>query len=207
MSKQTGTDKEIQEKKFKPFLWFIYVVVIPLLFAITVALIVSLISGVNIFNEAQKLGPKIPVVGKIFPQNTPVANKITEKDLIDLQAQVKDRDAKITQMQAQLDQKDKEILRKQLENKQLQQDIADLTASQNQTKRSLKDIISTYETISPQKAAPIIAKMNNTEALKILGNVKPEILAAIMEKMDPAQAAKFTELMTNKNGTGQQSTP
>lgn len=207
MSKRLDTENEIQGKKTKPFLWFIYVVVIPLLFVITVALIISLVSGVNIFSEAQKLGPKVPVVGKYLSKQAPAVSKITEQDLIDLQAQIKDRDAKIKQLQEKLDQKDQDILRKQLENKQLQRDIADLNASQKQNKRALKDIVNTYETMSAKKAAPIIVKMSNAEALKILTNVRPDTLAAIMENMDAAQAARFTELMTNKNEGSGQSTP
>lgn len=205
MQKKTETDKEISDKKFKPFQWFLYVVIIPLLFVITVVLIISLITGVNVFNEAMKMGQKIPVVQSLLPQNT--ATKISEKDLINLQAQVKDREAKISQLQAQLDQRNQDILRKQLDNKRLQQEIADLNTSQNQklqqSKRALKDIVNTYETMSPNKAAPIIVKMSNPEALKILTSVKPDVLAAIMENMDAAQAARFTELMTKKNDVNQ----
>lgn len=211
MSVQMETDKEIPGKKSKHhFLWFLYVVVIPLLFVVTAALIFSMVSGVNVFNQAKSIGQKIPLVGGLF-QNNGTTAKITEQDLIDLQGQVKARDAKITQLQAQLTKKNEDIQRKQLENNRLQQEISDLNLRQKQSRqqsqRALKDIVSTYETMSPKKAAPIIGKMTNTEALKILTSVKPETLASIMENMSAAQAAKYTELMTNKNGANQQSTP
>ena len=44
----------------------------------------------------------------------------------------------------------------------------------------------------PKKAAPIITQMNDNEALKILSSLKPATLAAILEKMNATDAAKYT---------------
>ncbi len=200
------TEKEIERKK--PFQWFVFVILIPLLFAIAVALIVTTFAGINVFSTAKDLSGKLPFVSSVFSKNSSsTANKKAVNDNISLQAQVKDDEAKISQLQAKLQSKDQEIQRAQLENNRLQQEIDSLNANQKESKRALTDLVTTYETMSPKKAAPIIGKMTDSEALKILSSVKPEILASIMENMDPTQAARFTELLTKQNAVSQQSTP
>ena len=195
----------MQAKKARPFQKFLLIVFIPLLFLITVGLIVATAAGVNVFDKAKVFSQKIPIAGSLFQKENAQSVKIIEKNVNELQAQLKDRDAEISQLQEKLDNNDKELQKAQLDNSSLQKDNTDLIASQKEAKRALKDIVSTYETISPKKAAPIIAKMTDTEALKILTGVKPEILAGIMENMDPTQAARFTELMTNNNSGVNQS--
>lgn len=190
---------EENEKQKKSFQWFVFVVLIPLLFAIAVALVISTFAGFNVFNAAGDLAKKLPFVGSSSQKNTTATvNKQAENDVISLQAQVKDDEAKISQLQSKLDSKDQEIQRAQLDNSRLQQEMDSITASQKNSKRALSDLVTTYETMSPKKSAPIISKMTDTEALKILTSVKPEILASMMENMDPTQAARFTELMTKK---------
>nr|WP_281064436.1 hypothetical protein [Cytobacillus eiseniae] len=66
----------------------------------------------------------------------------------------------------------------------------------DENKRAFKDIVKTYETISAKKAAPILAQMTEEEAIQILTNLKSDTLAAIMEKMEPEDAARYTELLT-----------
>ena len=38
--------------------------------------------------------------------------------------------------------------------------------------------------------------MSDTEAIRILANLKPEYLASVLEKMPPKDAAKYTTMMT-----------
>jgi flagellar motility protein MotE (MotC chaperone) len=189
--------KEKQSGKGRSFLWFLYVVVIPLLFAITVAIIVGIVSGVNVIDAAKDFGQKIPLVGSLLQKNDLNTSKMSEKNIIDLQGQIKDREEEISQLQTELENKGKDIQRAELENNRLQKEIDDMSANETDRTRALKDMIKTYETMSPKKAAPIIVKMNDNEALKILSSIKADILAAIMEKMNPQDAAKYTQLLTN----------
>jgi flagellar motility protein MotE (MotC chaperone) len=189
--------KEKQSGKGKSFLWFLYVVVIPLLFAITVAIIVSFVAGVNVFDGAKDFGQKIPFVGSLIQKNDLNTSKTSEKNVIDLQGQIKDREEEISQLQKQLENKDSDIQRAELENNRLQKEIDDMAANETERTRALKDMIKTYETMSPKKAAPIIVQMNDNEALKILSSIKADVLAAIMENMNSQDAAKYTQLLTN----------
>ena len=63
-------------------------------------------------------------------------------------------------------------------------------------KRDMKEIISTFEKMSAKSAAPVITNMSDAEAIQILTSLKPEVLAPILEKMSPKDAAKYTSLMT-----------
>jgi flagellar motility protein MotE (MotC chaperone) len=199
--------EELQAKKARPFQKFLLIVFIPLLILITAGLIVATAAGVNVFNQAKVISQKIPIAGSFFQKENAQSVKTIQKNVNELQSQLKERNSEISQLQENIDKKDQELQKAQLENSSLQQNNTDLIASQKEAKRALKDIVSTYETMSPKKAAPIIAKMTDSEALKILTSIKPEVLAGIMENMDPTQAARFTELMTNTDGISQQSTP
>ena len=52
--------------------------------------------------------------------------------------------------------------------------------------------------MSAKTSAPVIVKMSDAEALRILTSLKPETVAKIFEKMLPEDAAKYTELMSKQ---------
>lgn len=189
----------IEEKKVNKFQWFVFTVLIPLLFAIVVALIVFSFAGVNVFEKAKEYGQKIPFFSSLVDKEEEKTVVDWETNIIELEAEIKDREAQISGLQTELDSKSVEVERANLEIEQLQIQIADLIALQEENKRAFKDIVRTYETMSAKKAAPIIALLRDEEAVKILTNLKTDTLAAIMEKMEPEDAAKYTELLTNEN--------
>lgn len=192
-------DKLIEEKESKKssrIQGFIFVVIIPLLFAITVALIAMTLLGYNVFEITKEYSQKIPFASTIFNDDKTQSVEGFENKVIDLEAEIKDREAKITQLETKLDKKDQEISRTQMEKERLEDEIVELTAMKEENKRAFKDIVKTYETISAKKAAPILSQMSEQEALQILSNIKSDSLAAIIEKMDPEDAARYTELLT-----------
>lgn len=189
--------KEMNKKKSKSFLWFLYVVFIPLLFAITIALIIFSVAGIDVMNAAKDFGQKIPIVGGLVQKDHSAPSKTDDKNTIELQGQIKDREEKISQLQTQLGDMNKNVKRAQLENDRLQKEMDAMEVSVADGKTALKDIIKTYETMSAKKAAPIITQMNDKEALKILSSLKAETLAAMMENMNSKDAAKYTQLLTD----------
>lgn len=188
--------EELESKKTSRFQSFIFVVLIPLLFTITVALIVMTILGYNVFELTKEYGQKIPFISSALSDDASDSAKDVETKMIELEAEIKDREAKITKLETELDSKDQEISRAKLEKEQLESEIEELTAMKEENKRAFKDIVKTYETISAKKAAPILSQMSETEALEILTNLKSDTLAEIMEKMEPEDAARYTELLT-----------
>jgi flagellar motility protein MotE (MotC chaperone) len=194
-------EKVLEEKELKKtskFQSFIFIVFIPLLAAITVALIAMTYLGYNVFELTKEYGQKVPFISSALSEEESESSKELESKMIELEAEIKDREAKIEQLESQLESKDKEISNVQLEKEQLEQEIDELTEMKEENKRAFKDIVKTYETISAKKAAPILVQMSETEALQILSNLKSETLAEIIEKMDPSDAARYTELLTTE---------
>ncbi|WP_066289044.1 MotE family protein [Bacillus sp. FJAT-29937] len=188
--------EEKEEKKQSRFQGFIFVVFIPLLFAITVALIVMTILGINVFELSKEYSQKIPFISSALDEEGTQSIEDIESKMIDLEAEIKDREAKISKLETEIVNKDEEISQVQLEKERLEEEILELTAMKDENKRAFKDIIKTYETISAKKAAPILTQMSEDEALQILSSIKADTLAAIMEKMNPEDAARYTELLT-----------
>lgn len=189
--------EEKGEKKFNKFQWFIFTGLIPTLFAILIVLIVLSFAGINVFEKAKEYGEKVPFLSSLIEENKTKTEEEWETSLIELEGEIKDREAQIEKLQLELDGRDKEVERGKLEIEQLQLQIEELIAIQEENKRAFKDIIKTYETMSAKKAAPIISQMNEQDALKILTTIKSDNLAAILESLEPEKAAKYTELLTN----------
>ncbi|RSD28022.1 MotE family protein [Mesobacillus subterraneus] len=193
--------EEKESKQASRFQWFLGVVVIPVLFAVVMALIVLSFAGINIFESAKSIGAKMPFLSSIVKEENKPSIVEIENEVISLKAEIKDREAKMDQLQSKIESKDTQLKRMELEKAQLQAQIEELTAIQEENKRAFREIVKTYETMSAKSAAPIITKMETAEAIKILTNIKPETLAAIMEKMPAEEAAKYTELLTNESSS------
>ncbi|WP_026585533.1 MotE family protein [Bacillus sp. J33] len=187
---------EQESQKISKLQWFLFAFFIPVLFAITVALLVFTLSGNNIFETAKEYSQKVPFLSSMFDGESSSPQEAIEEQLIELEAEIKDREARITQLEDQLESKNLEIERAGLEKQRLEHEIEELTAIKEENKRAFKDIVKTYESISAKKAAPILTEMKEDEAVKILSNIKADTLAEIMEKMDPEDAARYTALLT-----------
>lgn len=191
--------EEEEEKKYSKIQWFLVVIVIPTLFAITVAVLVLTVAGINVFEKASEIRDKISFVPTQEEVNDKQALKEAESTLTKLKAEIEDREAVIFKLETEIEGKDQEIVTLTLEKEQLQAQIDDLLLSQEEGQQTFKDVVNTFETISAKKAAPIIAEMSDDEALKILTSLKPDVLAAILEKMSAQDAAKYTALLTNNS--------
>jgi flagellar motility protein MotE (MotC chaperone) len=193
--------EEQEEKKYSKIQWFFIIIVIPALFALAVAMVVASVAGINVFEKAKEYSGKIPFISS--EEKVTDQEKFLEMDqkLTELKAEVKDREAAISDLETNLEGKDQEIENYKLEKEQLEMRIDDLILAQEDGKRQFKEIVSTYEAMSAKKAAPIITQMNDDKALKILSSLKPATLAAILEKMNATDAAKYTAQLTSKSET------
>lgn len=188
------TSLENQEKKTSKLQWGLFAL-IPILVAIVATLIISIVAGVNVFEKAKEIGSNIPLVSNIINEDAPKKIADFEERIVELEGQVRDRETLISQLETKIEAQNETIDRLELEKDQIEQSIDELQAMQNENKRAFKDIIRTYETMSAKKAAPIIAEMKDTEALQILANIKADALAGILEKMEPKEAARLTEML------------
>ncbi|GIN83699.1 hypothetical protein J6TS2_00850 [Heyndrickxia sporothermodurans] len=196
MDKVVKNQKEEHSKN--KFQWFLYVFFIPLLFAIVIGLVVAQFAGINVFEKAKEISGKLPFTSSKTSETSKKSLKEYEDKIIDLQAEIENKDAELNQLQSKIDSQDNEKKQLLLEQKRLEDEIIELKQLQEQNKKAFNEVVQTYESMSPKNAAPIILNMSDKEALKILSNLKSDILAKIMEKMPADRAAKYTEMLSAK---------
>jgi flagellar protein FlbB len=195
MAKKELDNMQLEQPENKPgffqkfFFWFL----IPLLFCIALLLILAMFTNKNVFDYVDKL----PFVSSNSETEADGGVTSNSEKLVTLQAEVQEKEVEVAQLQSQLESSttEKQELEAEIEN--LQYEIEKLKASQDQATKEFKDIVATYEKMSAKKAAPILVQMSDDEALRILASLKPATLTAVLEKMEPEQAAKFTQLLTN----------
>lgn len=198
---KTGID-ELEEDKIGKFQWFL-VIFIPLVFAITVALIVFTVAGVNVMDKAKEITAKIPLTD-LLQKDEEKASPPQEigkdsKRLAKLETEIKDKEKEIEKLESIIDTRDKAFQKAEAEKQQLQVELNQLKESQDGSKQALKDIIRTYETMAPKKSAPIISEMNDEDALKILASMKADTLAKVLEQMATSDAARLTKKLTEQS--------
>ncbi|WP_044337398.1 MotE family protein [Rossellomorea aquimaris] len=190
--------EEENKEKSGRFQRVVFIIFIPLLFAITFALVIMTVAGINVFEKAQSLSSDIPFLAKVLPVNeTQDADHIQER-MISLQALTEDQEAKIVQLQSEADKKDSENEQLQATIQQQKEELEELRQIGEENKRAFKEVVSTYESMSAKSAAPVLMNMNDDEAMKILSSIKPDTLADILEKMPPEDAARYTELLSTE---------
>lgn len=171
-------------------------VLIPLLFASAVLLIIAKVADVNVFDKAGEWTKSIPFLQKDEDKEQAQTDLILGERVVSLQAEIQNKEAELTKIQSDLEKanKDKDnLLAKQQE---LLAEIEMLKSAKNDSQKDMKEIVSTFESMSAKSAAPVITKMSDAEAIQILSKLKPDTLASILEKMSPEDAAKYTSLLT-----------
>lgn len=198
-------NKTMEENKSGILKKLFYFVIIPFLLILTIVLIISTVSGLNIFQEAAK----IPVIGSLFSSKDMATTSIEEYDqqINKLQAQLKNQEKKVEDLQSELEKKDQEIETLQEEkknfetnqNNQAEPGNDNVNANdQNETDTQWNEVIKTYEKMKPQSAANILAQMDETTALNIMTDLKEDTLARVLEKMPVEKAANFTAKLANQ---------
>ena len=98
---QKVEEKNSQEEN--KFHWFLMVVAIPSLFAVVIALVALSILGINIFETAKDIGGKVPFISQYVSEENQPSTEEFEKNIISLEAEIKDREAKMEQLQSKID--------------------------------------------------------------------------------------------------------
>lgn len=192
MTRPTIEKRPMEDVKSPGFFQkFFYLVLIPLLFGIAVLLVIASFTGTNVFEKAKEITGNLPFVSS--QDETPESTPIDSQKIVELQAEIEEKEAQIVKLQSQLDSaiaKNQEALNLQEE---LEYEIQKLKNDQSVAQKEFTEIISAYEKMTAKQAAPILVEMDPNEALKILAELKPETLSKVLSKMSPEDAAKFTE--------------
>ncbi|WP_461200431.1 MotE family protein [Anoxybacillus sp. TBDG-1] len=196
-------EKEEETKKTSKFQWFLFVIFIPLLFTISVVLLILTFSGINVFEQGKKYASQLPFVSQWIEGTEANEKKKLQEQIVEFKAaivekekQLKKANDTLKEKEAEIDALKQEIARLQAEKEQAQEPTT--TPTPEQTSGTRVDVVKMYETMSPKKAAEIIPQMSDQEAVNLLSKLKTDKVAAILEKMDATNAAKYTSLLAKK---------
>lgn len=185
-----------QNEKSSKFVWFLLVIAVPAVFAVTVFGIVLSFMGVNVIEEAKNTGKKIPIVKNVLYDEAPTVavSQNTEKQW---KAKFDDQEDYIKILSADLQKKEKEVTALKsniaLLEKQVEDAETSVKADENEQLKKL------YEAMSAKDAAAVMTEMNNNEVLGILTILQAETQAAILSKLDAKRAAELTVLMASNS--------
>lgn len=190
-------EEQLDDKKPGFFQKFFMLFVIPLLFTITIVLIVAYFTNTNVFQFAASMKEKIPFLEN--KQEQVIENtSITEQKIVTLQAELQEKEALIANLQDEINSSKQENNDLLVEQERLQFEMEKLKREQEQVKKDFNEILSTFEKMSAKAAAPILIEMKDEEALRIMANLKPDTLSDIFTKMPAVNAAKYTELLAKQ---------
>lgn len=174
--------------------WLLYIVVLPLLFTALLSGIILQFLGVDVTGKIVSAARTIPVVSQVLPAeekpaDAPTAEQEQAKQLQETQDKAQALEKTKTQLEEDLVKKNAEIekLNKQLEDLKKKE-------TEEATKKPAKDPVKeqalVYAEMSPAKAAAIMEQLSVTEVKQLLSKLTSDQQAAIVEKMQPAFAAR-----------------
>ncbi|ANB60635.1 MotE family protein [Anoxybacteroides amylolyticum] len=204
--KEQVIEKEIEmeeEEKIGKFKWFLFVIVIPLLFTITLALVIATVAGFNVFGAIQKYGTNIPYVSEWLNGKQQTTDQILQKTMLEQKAMIDEKTQQVKKLETTIKNKQSEIDTLKQEIQRLNAELIAVRQQQegtttSVTKPTVQDIVKIYETMSEKNAADIISRMSENDAVNILASLSSEKVAAILEKMNPVNAAKYTTLLAKR---------
>lgn len=195
--KKEGKTLDAKEKKSIGFFQILLAwIIIPLMFTMAVVLIIAKVADVNVFDQAKEWTAKVPFLEQKDTDEKVEGDLILEERVISLQAEIQEKEAQLFEVQDELAQVKDSNETLEIEKEKLNEEIEKLKLAQSESKRDFKEIVTTYEQMSAKSSAPVITKMGDAEAIQILSSLKPATLAAILEKMSPEEAAKYTSMLT-----------
>ncbi len=189
---------EMEHKPAGFFKKLLYLFIIPLMFIIAIFLVIATVTHFNVFKMADDVVEKIPFIKSSDEKEIVENSSLNEGKVVELQASIQEKEVQITQLQSQLDSAATEKDELLAEQERLQLEIEKLKRSEEDTQKEFNEILSTFEKMSAKKAAPILVQMSDTESLRIMSSMKPDTLSEIFSKMTPADAARYTELLSQQ---------
>ena len=195
--KAAYADRE-EGKGYGVFQWIIFMIVIPLLFALLVTLIVMTVAGINVLEKAKEL----PVISQIMDEESADNGKENNERVALLKEEAKQKDVKIQELEKELEQSKREVEELLTEKDRLELEIQKMKEQEKEKeekKAQDRSIISTYESMSPKNVANILVNLTDDEAVEILSEMSTDQQADILEKLPPETAAEYTGLLSGSS--------
>ncbi|MDQ0350623.1 flagellar motility protein MotE (MotC chaperone) [Alkalibacillus filiformis] len=184
------------EEKNNKWQWFLYVIVIPIVFAITLVMVVTTIAGINPFQAMQEYGSKVPVVSSFI--NDPEEERLQEQ-IADYESTVQDQQATIHDLESQLSTRDQEVDELTEEVNTLQQQLESQEHSRISQEEAVERLTRSFSEMVASHAADIIVEMEVEIALDVLEKLNDDERGEILSEMDSDIAASFTNSLVQRS--------
>ncbi|WP_181348755.1 MotE family protein [Thalassobacillus sp. CUG 92003] len=183
-----------EEKKSGKLQWFLVVILIPIMFLVTVTIVVLTLTGVNVFEEAEKYGSKIPGVSTLVSEDGQEEASVETEQL---KATIANNNAEIEQLEEQVSSKDNTIedLNQQLSEYEARLEKSEEAGEGDDTENppdKVSELASSFKDMDAEQAAQIIENLDEVIAVQVLENVPSTERGEILGAMDPELAASLT---------------
>ena len=189
MAKQTKNKNE----KMNPFLWFLIVIIIPILFALILAYIVFSMAGVNVTNWMKDKASTVPVVSSLITtdeeKNSEQRNEKFKTALDNKDAEIESLTQEIMDLEGTIEKLERDLLKSEKRNT----DNAENETEPEDEVITVKKMSGSFKDMDPEQAALIIQRLDKDIAVSILKSMSNKVRGSILEVMDPEQAAELTE--------------
>lgn len=191
---------------FERFLiWFF----IPLVFTSVLLGVLLSIFDYNVMNNLLKMASKIPIVNHIVPAPKEGAatdktsgseqpadkQKALEDEVARLNQKIADQEAELKQAAELNQQKDQNIQDLKAQISTLQDQLKGKTQSEEEYSKQIQQLATTYASMTPSKAGPLLENLTLNERVLVLSAMKTDDRVKILEKMDPKIAAETSILL------------
>ncbi|WP_443138438.1 MotE family protein [Piscibacillus sp. B03] len=174
-----------EAKKASKIQWFLFVIVVPIIFAIIIGMIIFSVTGINAVEKAKEFGNSIPFISSNDEEEQ-------ERELSHYEATIKERDTKIENLEVQLSQREEDIKKLEERVETYQEQMEEMNENSVNQEEELKKLTNSFKDMEPKKAAEILVAMNEGNAIRILSTLQDDVRGAILSEMEPEDAASFT---------------
>ncbi|MBM7598593.1 flagellar motility protein MotE (MotC chaperone) [Virgibacillus halotolerans] len=193
-------DTKKEKKKMNPILWFLFVIIVPLLIILFLTIFILSIAGFSVLDWTKEKVEDVPIISALVTTEQEPMKDQEKNQMLDKLAS---KDEEIEQLNQEVE--DLEATIEELEHEQAKlegnSDSAEDTSDSLEDKQAdnpLKTASGSFKDMDSEQAALIIQNMEKETATAILEAVSPKVRGKIMEAMDPEKAAELTQLIIDE---------
>ncbi|MCA0969139.1 hypothetical protein LCM20_00885 [Halobacillus litoralis] len=168
--------------------WFIFVIVIPVGFAITLTLIIFTILGINVFEKAEEYANRVPGLSEVV---TTEDEQAAADETSQLEATIANNNAQIEQLEQEVESKQSTIDELNMQIESLENELVSAQESEEQTSEKVGELATSFQGMDAEEAAPIISNMSEALAVQVLEQISSEERGEILGAMEPETAANL----------------
>ncbi|MET3682137.1 flagellar motility protein MotE (MotC chaperone) [Alkalibacillus flavidus] len=188
----TGQNKENASK----LQWFLFVIVIPIIFAVTLVLIIATFAGVNPIEKAREYGSQMPIVNSFV---TSPEEENYEEQLANYEATVQDQEATISEQEATINSQTQEIEELNAQIAQLQEQLEEDQNDQASRDETVSRLTRSFSEMDATRAAEVMTEMEQAVVLDVLAQMNDTARGSILAEMDPELAANLSNALVQRS--------